>query len=52
MAGAFRFRLAQLRADESLLAMAAIEMDALGVRAPGKMAALLIPTGSRNKSPT
>jgi eukaryotic-like serine/threonine-protein kinase len=46
-AAALRFRLARLRNDESQLAMAAIEMDALGIRAPGKMAALLIPTGNR-----
>jgi tetratricopeptide (TPR) repeat protein len=40
-----RFRLAKLRGDEAMLTAACVEMDALGIRSPGKMAALLIPTG-------
>jgi hypothetical protein len=42
-----RFRLAELEADDMLLTDVCVEMDALGIRSPIKMAALLIPTGAR-----
>ncbi len=44
-ASAVRFRLAELRGDDTLLAAASAEMTELGVRIPAKMAALLIPIG-------
>ncbi|HUS32434.1 MAG TPA: protein kinase [Kofleriaceae bacterium] len=44
-AAACRLRLGQLRRDDAILTAAAMDMDALGVRVPAKMAALLIPTG-------
>ena len=42
---AIRFRLAELRGDDALLATTSAEMTELGVRIPAKMAALLIPIG-------
>jgi tetratricopeptide (TPR) repeat protein len=42
-AAAVRFRLAELRHDDALLAASSAEMTALGIRVPHKMAALLLP---------
>jgi hypothetical protein len=39
-----RYRLAELRKDDALLAQCSTEMSALGVRVPSKIAALLLPT--------
>jgi len=44
---AVRFRLAELRGDDSLLATASAEMTNLGIRVPRKMTALLFPIGER-----
>ncbi|HEX5058880.1 MAG TPA: hypothetical protein VFV99_05940, partial [Kofleriaceae bacterium] len=44
---AARFRLAELRGDDSLLATASAEMTKLGIRVPRKMTALLFPIGER-----
>jgi eukaryotic-like serine/threonine-protein kinase len=44
---ALRFRLAELRRDEALLAAASADMAALGIRVPAKMTALLFPIGPR-----
>jgi hypothetical protein len=44
---AIRRRLAELREDDALLTAASADMASLGIRAPAKMTALLIPTGVR-----
>jgi eukaryotic-like serine/threonine-protein kinase len=46
-ASAARRRLAELRSDDALLDAASSDMAALGIRAPAKMTALLIPTSLR-----
>jgi eukaryotic-like serine/threonine-protein kinase len=46
-AAAVRFRLAELRNDDALLAASSTEMTALGIRMPHKMTALLLPTRLR-----
>jgi hypothetical protein len=44
---AIRYRLAEVRRDEALLAGASDDMRALGVRVPAKVTTLLFPTGAR-----